>query len=120
VFSAPQRQRSLSAIPLGLRFLGRQYTRGGAGRGGLGRPHHQVARPRASPRHQVVWAPGGSPHPLLLATSFFRRNMNIWVFSWNCWSSELCCLDGPFSSIILTLVVSSPIIIKHVKTEETT
>jgi hypothetical protein len=28
VFSAPQRQRSLSLIPLGLRFSGRWYTRG--------------------------------------------------------------------------------------------
>jgi hypothetical protein len=31
-----------------------------------------VARPRAGLRHQVVWALGGSPRPLLLATSVFR------------------------------------------------
>jgi hypothetical protein len=35
-----------------------------------------VARPRAGPCHQVLWAPGGSPRPLLLATSIFWRNMN--------------------------------------------
>jgi hypothetical protein len=46
--------------------------------------------------------------------------MNFWVFSWNCWSSKIWCLDGPFSSRILTLAASSPIIIKHVKIEETT
>jgi hypothetical protein len=71
-----------------LRFLGRRYTRRGAGRGGLGRPHHQAARPRAGPRHGVVWALGGSPCPLLLATFVFWPNRNFWVFSENCWSSE--------------------------------
>jgi hypothetical protein len=121
MFFAPQRWRSLSLIPpLGLRFSGRRYTRGGAGRGGPGWPHHWVARPRSSPLHLVVWAPGGSPRPLLLATSFFRWNINFWVFSWNCWSSEIWCLDGPFSSRILTPTVSSPIIINHAKIEETT
>jgi hypothetical protein len=50
-----------------LRFSGRRYMRRGDGRGGPGRPHHQAARPRAGPRHQVVWAPGGSLRPLLLA-----------------------------------------------------
>jgi hypothetical protein len=120
VFSAPQRQRSLSLIPPCLRFLGRRYMRGGAGRGGPGRLHHWVARPRASPRHLVVWAPGHSSRPLLLATSVFRWNMNFWVFSWNCWSSEIWCLDDPFSCRILTPAASSPIIIKHVKTEEAT
>jgi hypothetical protein len=84
VFSAPQRWRSLSLIPLVFGFRGRWYTHGGAGRGGPGRPHHWVAQPRASPRHLVVWAPGGWPHPLLLVTSVFRWNMNFWVFSWNC------------------------------------
>jgi hypothetical protein len=94
--------------------------RRGNGRGGTGRPHHQVARPRAGPRHQVVWAPGGSPRPLLLDTSVFQQNMNFGVFSWNCWSSEIWCLDGPFSSRILTPTVNSPIIIKHAKMEEIT
>jgi hypothetical protein len=54
-----------------LRFSGRRYTRRGDGRGGPGWPHHQAAWPRAGPRHQVMWAPGGSPRPLLLATSSF-------------------------------------------------
>jgi hypothetical protein len=67
------------------------------------------------PRHQVVWAPGGSPRPLLLATFVFWQNRNFWVFSWNYWSSEILFLDGPFSSRILTPVVNSPIIIKHAK-----
>jgi hypothetical protein len=65
-----------------------------------------VAWPRAGPHHMVVWAPGGSPCPLLLATSVFRWNMNFWVFPWNCRSSEIWCLDGPFSSRILTPAVS--------------
>jgi hypothetical protein len=64
--------------------LGRRYTQRSNGRSGPGRPHHQAARPRAGPHHQVVWAPGGSPRPLLLATSIFSRNRNFWVFSWNC------------------------------------
>jgi hypothetical protein len=105
--------------PPGLRFLGRRYTRRGDARVGPGRPHHLVARPRPRLCQGVVWAPGGSPRPLLLATSVFWRNMNFWVFSWNCWSSEIWYLGGLFSSRILTLAVNSPIIIKHVKTEET-
>jgi hypothetical protein len=60
--------------PPSLRFLGRRYTRRGDSRGGPGRPHHWAAWLRAGPRHQVVWAPGGSPRPLLLATSVFWRN----------------------------------------------
>jgi hypothetical protein len=103
-----------------LRFSGRQYTRGGDGRGGPGWPHHQVGRPRAGPRHQVVWAPGGSLLPLLLATFVFQQNMNFWIFSWKCWSSKILYLDSPFSSRILTPVVNSPIIIKHAKMEEVT
>jgi hypothetical protein len=66
----------------------------------------------------VVWAPGGSLRPLLLATSVFRQNMNFWVFSCKCWSSSILYLDGPFSSRILTPAVNSPIIIKHAKMEE--
>jgi hypothetical protein len=91
---------SICVPPPSLRFLGRRYTRRGNARGGLGQPHHQAAwpragphhqavQPRAGPHHQVVWAPGGSPRPLLLATSVFRQNMNFWVFSWSCWSSEI-------------------------------
>jgi hypothetical protein len=88
VFSVPQRQRSLSLIPPRvLGFRGRWYTRGDAGRSGQGQPHHWVVRPRAGPRQLLVWAPGCSPRPLLLATSVLRWNINFWVFSWNCWSS---------------------------------
>jgi hypothetical protein len=57
VFSAPQRRRSLSLIPLDLGFRGRQYTRGGDGWSGLGWPHPMVARPGVGPRHLVVWPP---------------------------------------------------------------
>jgi hypothetical protein len=72
VFRPAEAAESIYDPPSGLRLLGRRYTRRGDGRGGLGRPHHQVARPRAGPHHQVVWAPGGSPCPLLLANSVFR------------------------------------------------
>jgi hypothetical protein len=106
--------------PRSLRFLGRQYTRRGDARGGPGRPHHLVAQPRPGPHQGVVWAPGGSSRPLLLATSVFWPNRNFWVFSDNFWSLEILYLDSPFSSRILTPAVNSPIIIKHAKIEETT
>jgi hypothetical protein len=57
--------------PPSLRLSGRRYMRRGNGRSGPGRPHHQAARSRVGPRHQVVWAPSVSPRPLLLATSIF-------------------------------------------------
>jgi hypothetical protein len=72
---------SICDPPPRLRFSGRRCTWRGDARGGLGWPHHQAARPRSGPRHRVVWAPGGSPRPLLLATSVFWWNMNFWVFS---------------------------------------
>jgi hypothetical protein len=56
----------------------------------------------------------------LLATFVFWYYRNLWVFLWNCWSSEIWCLDGPFSGKILTPAASPPMIIKHIKTEETT
>jgi hypothetical protein len=40
VFRPAEVAESICNPPLGLRFSGRQYTRGGAGRGGPGRPHH--------------------------------------------------------------------------------
>jgi hypothetical protein len=101
--------------PPSIRFLGRWYTQRGAGRGGPGRPHHLAARPRAGPRQGVVWAPGSSRRPLLLATFVFWPNRNFSVFSKNCWSSEIWCLESPFSSRIPTPTVNSPIIIKHAK-----
>jgi hypothetical protein len=115
VFSTPQRQWSISVIPPGFRFSGRWNTRRGAGRGGLGRPHHLAVWPRAGLCQGLVWAPGGSPRPLLPATSIIWWNRNFWVFSWNCWSSEILYPDSPFSSRILTPAVNSPIIIKHAK-----
>jgi hypothetical protein len=115
VFRPAEAAESFYDPPPSLRFSGRRYTRRGAGRGGPGRQHHLVARPRAVPRHGVVWAPGGSPHPLLLATSVFWPNRNFWVFFENCRSSEIWCLDSPFSNRILTPAVNSPIIIKHAK-----
>jgi hypothetical protein len=115
VFRPAEAVESFCDPPPSLRFSGRRYTQRGDGGDGPGRPHHQVARPRTSPRHQVVWAPGGSHRPLLLATSVFWRNRNFWVFSWNCWSSEILYLDRLFSSRILTLAVNYPIIIKHEK-----
>jgi hypothetical protein len=40
VFHPVEVAESISDPRLGLRFSGRRYTRGGGGRGGLGRPHH--------------------------------------------------------------------------------
>jgi hypothetical protein len=84
VFCPAEAAESFCDSPPSLRFSGRQYTQKGAGRGGPGRPHHLVARPRDGPLHGVVWAPGGSPCPLLLATFVFWPNRNFWVFSENC------------------------------------
>jgi hypothetical protein len=64
-----------------------------------------------------VSPPCCSSRLLLLATFVFWYYRNFWVFLWNCWSSDLWCLDGPFSSRILTPAASPPMIIKHVKTE---
>jgi hypothetical protein len=66
----------LRSLPPCLRFPGRRYMHRDAGRSGLGWPHHLAARPRAGPRQGVVWAPSGSPQPLLLATSVFWQNRN--------------------------------------------
>jgi hypothetical protein len=71
VFRPIEVAESFCDPPPSLRFSGRQYTQRGDGRSGPGRPHHQAARPRVGSRHQVVWAPGVSHCPLLLATSVF-------------------------------------------------
>jgi hypothetical protein len=94
--------------------------RGGDGSSGLGWPHHRAARPGVGPRLLVVSPPYCSSRLLLLATFVFWYYMNYWVFLLNYWSSEIWCLDGPFPSRILTSAASSPTIIKHVKTKETT
>jgi hypothetical protein len=89
---------SICYPPPHVRFSERWYTRRGDARGGPGRPHHLAVRPRTGPRQGVVWAPGGSPRPLLLATSVFWPNRNFWVFSDNSWSLEILCLGSPFSA----------------------
>jgi hypothetical protein len=71
VFCPAEAAESICDPPPSLMFSGRRYMWRGDARGGPGRPHHLVARPRPGPRQGVVWAPCGSPHPLLLATSVF-------------------------------------------------
>jgi hypothetical protein len=96
VFRPTEAAESFCDAPPSLRFSGRRYTRRDTGRGGPGWPHHLAAWPRTGPRQRVVWAPSGSPRPLLLATLVVWPNRNFWVFSENCWSSEIWCLDSPF------------------------
>jgi hypothetical protein len=72
------------------------------------------------PRPLVVSPPCCSSRLLLLATFIIWYYINFWIFLWNCWSSEIWCLDGHFFRRILTPAASPPIIIKHVKAEETT
>jgi hypothetical protein len=84
VFRPAEAAESFYNPPPSLRFPRGGYTERGTSRGGPGRPHHMVAWPGASPCQGVVWAPAGSPRPLLLATSVFWQNRNFWVFSWNC------------------------------------
>jgi hypothetical protein len=54
VFRPTEVAEFISNSLLGFRFSGRRYSRGGAGRGRPGRPHHWVARPRTGPRHLVA------------------------------------------------------------------
>jgi hypothetical protein len=111
---------SISEAPLDLGFPVRRYTWGGDGSSGPGWPHHKAARLGVGPRPLVVSPPCCSSRLLLLSTFVFWYYMNFWVFLWNCWCSQIWYLDGPFSSRILTVAASSPMIIKHVKKEETT
>jgi hypothetical protein len=111
---------SISEPSFDLGFRGRWNTRRGDGSCGPGCPHHRAARLGAGPRPLVVRLPCGPSRLLLLATSVFWQNIIFWYFSKKFWSSEIWCLDSPFSSRILTLAANPPIIIKHVKTEETT
>jgi hypothetical protein len=120
VFSTPQRWRCLSLMSPLTCFQGWQYTQGGDGSSGPGWPHHRAAWPGVGLRHQVVSPPCCSFLLLLLATFVFWYYMNSEYFSRIVDLQKIWCLDGPFSSRILTLPVSSPMIIKHVKTEETT
>jgi hypothetical protein len=120
VFSAPQRRRCLSLSPPLLRFSGTTKYARGNGSSGPGWPHHRPTRPGVGPCPLVVSPPYCSSRLLLLATFIFWYYTKIWAFLWNCWSSKIWCLDGPFYSRILTPATSPPIIIKHVKIEETT
>jgi hypothetical protein len=53
VFHPAEAAESISDPPR-LRFWGTAIYARGAGRGGLGQPHHWVAWPRAGPRHLAV------------------------------------------------------------------
>jgi hypothetical protein len=97
---------SISDGPPDLGFRGRWYTRGGNGSSGPGWPHHRPARLGVDPRPLWVSPPCCSSRLLLLATFVFWYYKNFWVFLWNSWSSEIWCLDSPFSSRILTLAAS--------------
>ena len=72
------------------------------------------------PRLVVVWPPQGPSRPPILAFSVIWKNRIFCIFAGNCWSSEIWCLDGPFSSRFLAPAVNSPIIIKHAKIDEIT
>jgi hypothetical protein len=65
VFRPAEAVESISDPP-SPRFSGRRYTRGGAGRGGLGQPHHWVARPGLA---RATWWCG--PLAAHLALSFW-------------------------------------------------
>jgi hypothetical protein len=64
-------------------------------------------QPGVGPRPLWVSPPCCSSRLLLLAIFVIRYYMNFFVFLWNCWSSEIWCLDGPFSSRILTPAANS-------------
>jgi hypothetical protein len=68
----------------------------------------------------VVRLPCGPSRLLLLASSVFWENIIFWYFSRIFLIFKIWCLDGPFSSRILTPAANPPMIIKHAKTEETT
>jgi hypothetical protein len=89
VFRPVEAAESFYDPPPSLRFPRGWYMQRGTSKGGSGWPHHLVAWPGVGPHLGVVWAPGGAPPPLLLTTSVFWQNRNFWIFSWNCWSSEI-------------------------------
>jgi hypothetical protein len=110
---------SISEPPFDLGFRGWWNTRRGDGRSGPGWPHHRPVRPGVGPRPLMVSPPCGSSRLLLLVSSVFWQNIIFWYFSGISWSSKTWYLDGPFSSRILTPPAIPPMIIKHIKTEET-
>jgi hypothetical protein len=110
----------LSLMPPWLRFSGMTIYCKGRWQwwARVASPQADVAR--VGPRPLWVSPSCCSSHLLLLATFILWYYRNFWVFLWNCWSSEIWCLDGPFSSRILTPAANPLMIIKHVKTKETT
>jgi hypothetical protein len=120
VFRPAEAAVSISEAPFHLVFRGRSNTRRDDGRSGPGRPHNRPARPGVRPRPLCVSLPCGSSRLLLLASSVFWQDIIFWYFSGISWSSEIWCLDSPFSSRILTPAANPLMIIKHVKIEETT
>jgi hypothetical protein len=62
--------------PPNLRFSGRWYTRGGADKGGLGRPHHWVARPGAG---RATWWCGPLATHLALSFWLLPSSGEIWI-----------------------------------------
>jgi hypothetical protein len=120
VFRPAEAAVSISEPLLHLGFRGRRNTQRGDGISGPGWPHHRLAQPGVGPRPLVVSPPCCSSRLLLLASPGFWQTIIFWYFSRIFRSSEIWCLDGPFSSRILTPVANPPMIIKHVKTEETT
>jgi hypothetical protein len=67
-----------------------------------------------------MWGPPGSSRLLLLASRVFWENIISGYFSGIFLIFKIWSLDGPFSSRILTLAATLPMIIKHVKTKEIT
>jgi hypothetical protein len=84
----------------------------------------RVASPQGGVARGGPAPPGGVAPLLLLSLSPFRYRCLLVIYEFLGISLELLiftwCLDGPFSSRILTPAASSPMIIKHVKTDETT
>jgi hypothetical protein len=68
----------------------------------------------------MVRLPCGLSRLLLLASLVFWENIIFWYFSRIFLIFKIWCLDGHFSSRILTPAANPPMIIKHVKIEEIT
>jgi hypothetical protein len=88
----------------------------GVGQGGLTTGWHGLGMARATwwcgPLLLLSLSPFGY-FRLLVIYEFLGIFLELLIF-------KIWCLDGPFSSRILTTTASSPLIIKHAKTEETT
>jgi hypothetical protein len=120
VFCPAEVAVSLSEPPLSLRFSGTMiYAKG------RWQKWARVASPQAGAARGGPTPPGGKPTLWLLSlppSGFFNllAKYNFVVFFWNFLIFQKWCLDGPFSSRILTPAANLPMIIEHVKTEEPT